>query len=504
MKSIRYLFLYLLYLSLVTSCNVLEQDPVSNITLDRAFQKEGDVRAALMGVYNRLALESPGAAAEMPRRYLYNGEYRADSYMSITSAYPQAQQGNFNNVWPWANWQTYYAAIHSVNNLLFYGSKITDDKFSSPKEKNRLFGEAYFLRAFAYFNLVRVWENVVLRTEPILDADGDFLGAQVAPAEVLAQIEADLLQAAQLLPVDYPQSNRGRATRGAAHALLAKYYVYISSPYAQQRLNVGPTQWAKAASYADSVISNRSLYSLVPGPSYETIFTQNGTTESIFELVYDATITGPNAENDLDLFLPRKNTPPTGGGYGLMPSDKLIDAFKSMNDTVRFNAAMAEVRAADGWDTRDVGKTVPYLRDRSAPGGTRQKYNNHYVKKYPGTIIANIRYSDSNIIFLRLADVILLKAEALFELGRTDDAQTALNLVTQRADIGIRPVSVDEIMLQRWLELAFEGDRWYDLKRRMLLEEETGPYAAYPKGYFFPIVNGEVINNPNVKQNPGW
>ncbi len=154
-----------------------------------------------------------------------------------------------------------------------------------------------------------------------------------------------------MLPVDYPQSNRGRATRGAAHALLAKYYVYISSPYAQQRLNVAQPSRAKAASYADSVISNRSLYSLVPGPSYETIFTQNGTTESIFELVYDATITGPNAENDSDLFLPRKNTPmnDTGGGYGLMPSDKLIDAFKSMNDTVRFNAAMAETAG-------DVGK----------------------------------------------------------------------------------------------------------------------------------------------------
>ncbi len=505
MKSIRYLFLYLLYFGLVTSCNVLEQDPVSNITLDKAFENEADVRGAVIGVYHQLALESTGAPNEMPLRYLYNGEYRSDSYMSVTSGYKPAKEGNFDNTWPWANWQNYYASLQYINNLLFYGSKITDDKFSTPKEKDRLFGEAYFLRAFIYFNLVRVWENVVLRTEPIKDASSDFEGKQADPADVLKQIEADLLQAAQLLPPDYPQSNRGRATRGAAHALLAKYYVYISSPYAQQRLKVGPPQWEKAVNYADLVLSNTSLYSLVPAQSYETIFTQNGTSESIFELVYDATIAGPNPTNDLtNLFLPRKNDPPTGGAFQLMPSEKLIMAFKSMNDNVRFNAAMAEVRRTDGWEAVNVGRTVPDLRNPSPPGGTRQIYPNHYVKKYPGNIIANVRFGDSNIIFLRLADVILLKAEALFELGRTGDAQIALNEVTQRAGIGVRPISIDEIMLQRWLELCFEGDRWYDLKRRQLLEKETGEFAAYPKGYLFPIVNGELINNPNVKQNPGW
>jgi hypothetical protein len=148
----------------------------------------------------------------------------------------------------------------------------------------------------------------------------------------------------------------------------------------------------------------------------------------------------------------------------------------------------------EGWEKTDVGKTVP--------GG--QKHPNHYIKKYLGTIQGNIRYGDNNILMLRLADVVLLKAEALLELGNIAGAQRELDKITQRAGIGSRPVSVDEIMLQRWLELCFEGDRWYDLKRRQLLEKETGTFAAYPKGYTFPMVNGEVINNPNVKQNAGW
>ncbi len=478
-----------------TSCKkVLNQDPVSTITLDKAFENESDVRTAVVGVYNQLALETDAQANEMPLRYMYDGEYRTDSYMSRVAAFKTASQGNFDNTWPWANWQNYYASLRGVNNLLYYSKNISDDKFSSAKEKNRLLGEGYFLRAFIFWNLVRTWENIVLRTEPTLNTNGDFYGKQVPPVEVFKQIEADLLQANQLLPLDYPQSNRGRATRGAAQALLAKFYVYISSPYAQSRLNAGAPQWEKAASWADSVIRN-STYSLVPSGSYATVFTQNGTSESIWELVYDATITGPNPVNDLtSQFLPRKFTAPTGGSYSLQPSDKLIDAFKLVKDSIRFNAAMAEVLTQDGWDKSDVGKTVP--------GG--QKYPNHYVKKYPGTIQGTTRYGDNNIIFLRLADVILLRSEALLELGDKAGAQNELNKITQRAGIGVRPVSVDEIMLQRWLELCFEGDRWYDLKRRQLLEKETGAFAAYPKGYTFPIVNGEIANNPNVKQNEGW
>lgn len=493
MKHILTFFLIIL-ISFTSCTKVLDQDPVSTIASDKAFENESDLRAAIIGAYNKLAMESAGAANEMPLRYMYNGEYRADSYTSRNAAFKSANQGNFDNTWPWANWQNYYASLQAVNNSLFYGKNIPENKFVNAKEKNRLLGEGYFLRAFIFWNLVRTWENTVLRTEPILNTNGDFYGQQVQPAPVLKQIEADLLQAAQLLPTDYPQSNRGRATRGAAHALLAKYYVYISSPYAQNRLNVGVPQWGNAAKWADSVIHNNN-YSLVTAKSYGTIFTQNGTSESIWELFYDALITGPNPVNDLTIhFLPRKFTPPTGGGYQLQPSDKLIDAFKLIKDSIRFNGAMAEIRTQDGWDSRDVGKTVP--------GG--QKYPNHYVKKYPGSIQSNIRFGDNNIIFFRLADVILLRAEALFESGDITGAQTELDKITKRAGIGSRPVSIDEIMLQRWLELCFEGDRWYDLKRRQLLEKETGPFAAYPKGYTFPIVNGEFLNNPNVKQNEGW
>lgn len=492
----KYIASLLVILISVTSCNkVLDQDPVSTLTLDKAFESESDLRAAVVGVYNRLAFETDGQANEMPLRYMYNGEYRSDTYMSRNAPFKTASQGNFDNTWPWANWQNYYSALRTINNLLYYGKNIPEEKFTTTKEKNRLFGEGYFLRAFVFWNLVRTWENIVLRTEPALDTNSDFYGKQVAPAEVFKQIEADLLQAAQLLPSDYPQSTRGRATRGAAQALLAKFYVYISSPYAQNRLNAGSPQWAKAASWADSVMLNTTLYSLVPSNSYATIFTQNGTAESIWELVYDATITGPNPVNDLtNQFLPRKNTAPTGGAYQLQPSDKLIDAFKSVGDSIRFNGAMAEVTIQEGWEKTDVGKTVP--------GG--QKYPNHYVKKYLGTIQGNVRYGDNNILMLRLADVVLLKAEALLESGNIAGAQKELDKITQRAGIGSRPVSVDEIMLQRWLELCFEGDRWYDLKRRQLLEKETGAFAAYPKGYTFPIVNGEMANNPNVKQNTGW
>lgn len=173
-----------------TSCKkVLNQDPVSTITLDKAFENESDVRAAVVGVYNQLALETDAQANEMPLRYMYDGEYRSDSYMSRLAAYKTASQGNFDNTWPWANWQNYYASLRGVNNLLYYSKNISDDKFSSTKEKNRLLGEGYFLRAFIFWNLVRTWENIVLRTEPTLNTNGDFYGKQVPPAEVLSRLK---------------------------------------------------------------------------------------------------------------------------------------------------------------------------------------------------------------------------------------------------------------------------------------------------------------------------
>ncbi len=490
----KYSIVFLLFLMLIMAgCHVLEKEPVSEIALDQQFKTEVDLRGALMGAYYRMGLETPGASNEMPLRYLLNGEVRSDSYTSRNATTREDIKGNINNVYPYTNWQAYYSSIRAINNIIFYGPDIPAERFTVPLEKNRLMGEAYFLRGFAYFNMLRVWENLVLSTEPHLNAESNFTKPQVAPVEIIKLIESDLLRAALLMPVNFPTNHRGRATKGAAHALLAKFYVYISSPYAQSKLNPGPVRWAEAAKYADSVIRN-TQFRLVPTAEYATIFTQNSTTESIFEIVYNALIPGSNNVNDFVMaFLPRKNTPPTGGNFTFQPSDKIIKAYKAMNDVVRFNAAMGEVRATEGWLSSDIGRN-------SIPGQTEP---NHYVKKYMGSLQGTIRFSDSDIIGLRLADVILLRAEALLAMGDAANAQLELNKITDRAGITRRTVSVREILQQRWLELAFEGDRWYDLKRHQLLEAEAGA-PPYPKGYLFPIINGEIINNPNVKQNPGW
>ena len=90
-------------------------------------------------------METTAGSQEMPLRYLYNGEYRADSYISSRVAtYQAARQGNFDNTWPWANWQNYYATLRNINNLLYYGKNIPDNRFSSVQAKTGCLAKGIF------------------------------------------------------------------------------------------------------------------------------------------------------------------------------------------------------------------------------------------------------------------------------------------------------------------------------------------------------------------------
>lgn len=339
--------------------------------------------------------------------------------------------------------------------------------------RQRLIGEAKFLRALNYFWLVRGFGDVPIQEVNLVD--------RAPVSEVYAYIEQDLIDAAASLPAkgDYAVADIGRATRGAAQGLLAKVYLYEK-------------KWQQAADMANTVI-NSGDYALEP--DYATVWrasTENGP-ESLFELQARGEIIAHGIQQYSQTQGARG---PSGWGWGFnTPSEDLLNAFNEAGDTVRRDATI--IFAGETlFDDREVSSSVENPR-----------YNEKaYSSANPGA-----GESDKNIRILRYAEILLIEAEALNELGQSAAALTPLNEVRERVNLpditttdqgGLRQM----IWNERRLELAFEHDRWFDLIRTGQAESVMTalglPFSE--KNKLFPIPNDQLIQTPEMTQNPGW
>tara|TARA_R110000765_G_scaffold153215_3_gene256091 strand:+ start:311 stop:1732 length:1422 start_codon:yes stop_codon:yes gene_type:complete len=339
--------------------------------------------------------------------------------------------------------------------------------------RQRLIGEAKFLRALNYFWLVRGFGDVPIQEVNLVD--------RAPVSEVYAYIEQDLIDAAASLPAkgDYAVADIGRATRGAAQGLLAKVYLYEK-------------KWQQAADMANTVI-NSGDYALEP--DYATVWrasTENGP-ESLFELQARGEIIAHGIQQYSQTQGARG---PSGWGWGFnTPSEDLLNAFNEAGDTVRRDATI--IFAGETlFDGREVSSSVENPR-----------YNEKaYSSANPGA-----GESDKNIRILRYAEILLIEAEALNELGQSAAALTPFNEVRERVNLpditttdqgGLRQM----IWNERRLELAFEHDRWFDLIRTGQAESVMTalglPFSE--KNKLFPIPNDQLIQTPEMTQNPGW
>lgn len=456
---------------LFASCKkVTDQEPRSTITADSFFKTAADADNAITAGYDALQNVAPQAVIW--------GDARTDLFASTDRSLQidfQLVNGNVDANNGNTNWNAVYTGLKRVNGVLKNVPNITDPALASRKE--RILGEAYYLRALFNLYLVRTFDNVPLILEPYESLDQDFYVKQANPDDVYAQIEKDLKDAESRLG-DAPHAtaleNKGKATRGAVRATLVDYYLWRK-------------KYQEAADASQQIISS-GRYTLVGPTAYGTLFnnTARFTTESILEVQYNNTYQEGNTNGLTDRFLPLGATSPAvaGGNRYLAPSAKLMAAFAA-NDN-RKNAAFLI-----------TGTPATPYRDPNLP----------YITKYLGTVAGAIRYFDANIIVYRLADVILMRAEALNELGQTPAAITLLNQIRTRAGLPATVATTQAdvrlaIENERFLELAFEGKRYYDLKR-------TGRYATVtgfsdPNWIRWPIQNSQIIVNPNLKQNPGY
>jgi hypothetical protein len=484
-------------LVLVTGCeSFLDPSPSDVLTPENFYRTSSDAVAATNAVY-----ESTKWSYWLG--FWYISDIATDDIMAGPRFGADGHRMSdyiFNSTeWPMGDmWGSAYWIINRANIVLDRVPGITMD----PTLRDRLLNEARFLRANAYFNLVRSFGDVPLLEHEVKSLDA--LRVSRAPAaDVYALIVGDLQQAMAGLPPSYSSSDVGRITSGAAQAMLAKVYLTRQD-------------WANAAQTTGQLIAT-GRYTLLPNwKDCFKIATKITNSESIFEINYDGLL-DPGAGSVHTLFsLPSGF--PGGDAYGLMTVAPSLARLFAASDTRGLGGTFITSPYVDA-----LGDTATWSDPPATLGPAFLKYldqsdfQNMHQRAW-------VRQSNDWIV-LRYADVLLMYAEAVNEGGTPVAAMTAeqaLNAVRTRA--GIASVSGlsnaafrDSVWLERRREFVFEGQRWFDLSRWGILNSvitakttelgtispgETTVHGA--PSNLLPLPQGELSKNSNLTQNPGW
>lgn len=464
-------------LSLLLVCSACQDDflalsPISSADVDKFYKTPADFQTAILGAYS--TLQTGG----MYGNWFLFSEERSDNteqedYAGTTQVY-----GDFDtftllstNSFISDAWNAHYRLINQCNTIL---ERIQSITFPDAALKDQLIGEAKFLRALSYFNLVRVYGDVPLVLTPISGAEA-YQISRSPLADIYPQIEGDFSDAASKLPATHTGASFGRATKGAAATMLGKVYLTRK-------------QYAQAAQALKSVIDGGAYVLL---PSYATVFQDANAhnKESVFEVSYKASSQGEGS-NFATNFSPKRGAVYiTGQGSGQ-----------------GYNRPTQNVIAA--YEAGDQRKTVS-LSETWTDG--KQVYADPYVKKTFITALATAYDGDGNWIVTRYADVLLMYAEALNEQGQTAQALPYLNQIRIRAGLaeksGLSQVEMRLALEQeRRIELAFEGHRWFDLvrtERALTVMKATGKTIS-ERDLLFPIPQQQIDINPLLKQNFGY
>ncbi len=493
MKTFRSLFVIGITVALwCQGCNKqLDLTPISNTvvgdggqgTAGSSITNAASAEAALASSYG---IFRSGSSEYYVMDYFLIGEAQSDNAHAGADNPNMFEMDEFRmlstNALAARDWSYLYNHISSTNSIIANVPNVSD---LNETRRNQIVGEALFMRARAYFDLVRLYGDVPLVVDELPTVTNDnleeifsLLYPERTPAsEVYARIIADLEAAATMVPTSGP--DKMTVTPGAVYTLLAKIYA------TQQ-----PTDWSKVLEYCDRVIGLG--YNLVD--QYEHLWDgeHENTVESIFELNFTDWDTGGNWG--------------TGMFYGLdwkkfnVPSYDLIQAFDEENDEVRKASTIRYENVSSLWSD-------PHWRNS--------------LNQYPFAYKMRKTGGDQNIIIYRLADVLLLKAEALNEASASgwSAAKLLVDEVRNRVDLGGTPAS-DQVSMrlaienERRLELAFEGHRWFDLVRTgraiEVMRAQVGAdgnnlnYGIDEDRLIWPIPLTQIDLNENLIQNPGY
>ncbi|WP_119078592.1 RagB/SusD family nutrient uptake outer membrane protein [Chitinophaga alhagiae] len=492
--------IFLLCGFLLLGCKkILSPVPQGQIPLDQLLTTQAGATTVLNGVYAPLMALYQGPMQRLTDLasddgWAWRNELEPDIYV-VEQGFSHSQ----------TVWVQHYRGVTRASKLLANLQHVTD--FSSNTVRDAMEGQAKFLRAFYYFNLVRLFGGVPL----ILDEVKDRKDAELPRADigkVYDQIKTDLREAAQLLPATYSGGNgqeAGRPTSYAARALLAMVHLELR-------------EWGDAAREAAEVIGKGAV-----ADNYAANF--NGSAENgagaLFEVQYGG-VAGETTSSISTFFAPRET--PSGSAI-ILPTDNLLNG--KGGGPSSGNGIVQAIQAEDR--RRSVimaGYGLPNFIDASRPAGSLQYVNKYFNEKDPAGM------STWNFPLIRYAEVLLVRAEALNEDGFVPDGEAFNLLNASRLKAGLPALTAATVADQaafraavaqeRRVELSFECKRYFDLNRRGLLKAAIQPQLDYLQlqfpdqktiahpvtgnnYYLYPLPATEFINNANLgSQNPGY
>jgi len=501
MKQIFSISTFLGIVVFLSSCS-LDEEPISNIvqggsdtTGSYKYYTREEMLSQYEGIYNILkgnnGLENWNLDMLVFTETHADNAYRGATDAELTQLEQQKQNGINKNIE--RDWNGYFAIVSAANRVICNIDAVPDPALTQA-ERKQWKAEALILRSMIMFDMVRLWGGIpLILTEPpaITSENIEEVYPQYYPPrntmeEVYAQIIADLntaLEPGGAPPID--PSDKFVFSQTVANALLAK--VYAEQPV---------RDYGKTVEYCQKVEADASLV-----PVYADLFAVNdaktdvklrNSSESIFEIpfsdggnwntwMFGVDETDPNSKYDWAKWL--------------TPSRDLMAAYSSAGDNVRKKITV--VTASVSWSNHYPSNS--YL----------------FMHKFPS------KYN--SIIKIRLADILLLKAEAYVNLGNLAEAANAVNIVRARVNLPDLSSSVtssatsmaDAVLNERRLELAFEGQRWFDLVRNgkafdvlnTLNSRDEGRLPMDPVTEFtilLPLPQSQIDINPNMVQNPGY
>lgn len=491
------------------SCNSwLDLKPESQIVLEDFWQTESQATSVLAGAYRGL-ISDPCI-----ERMIVWGELRSDNLVQGNSTRIDMLRVLAANITPtntYADWSSFYSVINYCNTFLYYAPSVVnkDQNFTATK-LHTLEAEALTLRAMSYFYLVRAFQQVPLILNPSISDAQNYQVPKSSERVILDQIIADLLTAQKYAKTSYGTEafDKGRVTLSAVNALLADVYLWDQ-------------QYSNCVDMCNRVMQDQTL-KLVDGDKMLTdVFYTGNSTESIFELQFDKNI----QYNDNVRSLYGIDGSPYGElayAYYLGPKGTM-NPFNYMPNTLNESSS----------DIRQTNFISPVI---NGTGYCIYKYsllqNNENSNGTMSPVYRNSA-TTANWILYRLSDVILMKAEALAQLDRSDDdLKQAVNLVNTtylRSNITADSLSFsnysdkgaveDLVLRERQRELVFEGKRWFDLMRVVRRKNDPTVILKYiaPKltgdnmqtqkmsvmnALYMPILQSEIQINPKLTQNP--
>jgi hypothetical protein len=378
-------------------------------------------------------------------------------------------------------WQNTYETIDRANNAIANIVPMNANAIDTTL-RNRLVGECKYLRALSYFNLVNIFGKVPLKLEPQTTPAAINVGLSSVDA-IYTQIEKDLTDAIAVLPASYTGTDLGRVTKGAAYGLLAKAYLY-QQDYTDCLTNI-------------NALENLHQYNLVK--NYADLFKHGAedSCEVIFGLRFVNNVTVALGNSLTVNFAPSVE----GGYYFDAPTQSYVNAF---TETTIDGKVDPRLDASIGRNGQPWFNNTVFSSSWSPSTG-------YLVKKYDENLTSGIPigYSTVPYDYMRYADILLMKAEALNEIGDLADAAIAVNRVRSRADLAPTIASNQTDMRnvirnERRKELGFESHRFFDLMRwgQATAEAALGGNLKWtdPR-FYFPIPQTEVDTNQALSSN---